>query len=388
MRVLLCSYFSFYGGMERRLEEEAAILSGLGHEVLYATARFPGSEHWDARMTAAGARAVAWRPYKFIERRQFWPPFEWAATASAGTIKRLGLDLAHVAVPYGYVGMTMAYVLRRAGVAHVLAVHTKPTDRPLEAQGARAIRTALAGMAGMYAVSSPALQGFRDLYAGLLPPDRPMQVVHNGVAPTVFRRDPAARRDVRSELAVGPHDPVVIVCGRLDSQKRPQVALRAFARLVTRMQAARLLVVGDGPARSELETESVRLGLRQAVRFVGWVSDPARYYAASDCYLSTSNNQEGFSLSAAEALSTGLVAVMSANDAFASIYGAVASARLVNAEDDSRVADALFDLLSLSAQARDELGAAGRAYIEAHLSTASMRHALEAFYADVTRRMS
>jgi glycosyltransferase involved in cell wall biosynthesis len=62
-----------------------------------------------------------------------------------------------------------------------------------------------------------------------------------------------------------------IFLGRLVNWKGVDLLLDAFARVVVAYPAAELEILGDGPMRGALEAQSVRLGIRDRVHFVGWV---------------------------------------------------------------------------------------------------------------------
>jgi glycogen(starch) synthase len=58
---------------------------------------------------------------------------------------------------------------------------------------------------------------------------------------------------------------------RLVPAKGFDLALTALASIIDRFPNIRLVVAGDGSARSALEQQAADLGLRQVVEFVGWV---------------------------------------------------------------------------------------------------------------------
>jgi glycosyltransferase involved in cell wall biosynthesis len=69
-----------------------------------------------------------------------------------------------------------------------------------------------------------------------------------------------------------PFDPPKLLClGRLIPEKGFDLALKAFALIADCFPRARLVIAGDGPARSFLENQVAELGLRHSVEFVGWV---------------------------------------------------------------------------------------------------------------------
>lgn len=72
----------------------------------------------------------------------------------------------------------------------------------------------------------------------------------------------ARSRALRSELALGEHERLVVVCARLVASKRVELAVSA-----ARAPGLRLVVVGDGPERVGLEALAEGLGPR--ARFLG-----------------------------------------------------------------------------------------------------------------------
>lgn len=71
--------------------------------------------------------------------------------------------------------------------------------------------------------------------------------------------------------------PVIVAAGRLTRQKDFPTLLRAFA-LLRRRQAARLVILGDGSDRAELEAEAGRLGIVEEVAFPGFQANPYPWF--------------------------------------------------------------------------------------------------------------
>jgi glycosyltransferase involved in cell wall biosynthesis len=66
--------------------------------------------------------------------------------------------------------------------------------------------------------------------------------------------------------------PRLLCLGRLHVKKGIDVALTAFESIVERFPKTRLIIAGDGPARAELEHQSISKGLNRVVDFLGWVA--------------------------------------------------------------------------------------------------------------------
>jgi glycogen synthase len=74
-------------------------------------------------------------------------------------------------------------------------------------------------------------------------------------------------------------DPPRLLClGRLVPAKGFDLALNALASIRQRYPGARMIIAGEGPARSQLERQTVLLGLSAAVEFVGSV-EPQKVFA-------------------------------------------------------------------------------------------------------------
>ena len=153
---------------------------------------------------------------------------------------------------------------------------------------------------------------------------------------------------------------IVAVTGRLAPIKRVNVALEAVALARAKGAPLRLVVVGDGTLRPELERRARELGLGDAAYFAGFRADMPAVVAAEDLALLSSAN-EGTPVALIEAAAGGRPAV--ATD--------VGGVRLVVPDDGGRIvapgdvqalADALTEL-SGDRELRIALGRAARAHV-------------------------
>jgi glycosyltransferase involved in cell wall biosynthesis len=136
----------------------------------------------------------------------------------------------------------------------------------------------------------------RDGYRGL-------EVVARGVDTRLFspaRRNPALRR----QWGAVDQEPVVIYVGRIAPEKNLPLVLSAFASMRRRVPRARLVLVGDGPARAQMQRlhpEHVFAGMRTG-------EDLATHYASADVFLFPSMT-ETFGNVTVEAMASGLAVV-------------------------------------------------------------------------------
>jgi len=90
------------------------------------------------------------------------------------------------------------------------------------------------------------------------------------------------RAAVRRSWRIAPEVLVILFCAKLQPWKRPLDLLRAFALAMTPGSA--LVFAGEGPLRSQLETEAASLGIAERVHFLGFVNQSQLpfIYTASD----------------------------------------------------------------------------------------------------------
>jgi len=88
--------------------------------------------------------------------------------------------------------------------------------------------------------------------------------------------------------------------------------IRAAPIVLARVPRTRFIVAGNGAQRSYLESLARSLGVADAVRFVGLISNDElpQYLASSDVYVSTSLSDSGISASTAEAMASQLPVVV------------------------------------------------------------------------------
>jgi len=115
--------------------------------------------------------------------------------------------------------------------------------------------------------------------------------------------------------------PLLVHCGRLSAEKKPQRSLTTLATLRAQGVPARLIVAGDGPLRGRLERRAARHGL--PVTFTGFLAgrdDVAELLASADVVIAP-GPAETFGLAALEALACGTPVVVSAQSALPEVIG-------------------------------------------------------------------
>jgi glycosyltransferase involved in cell wall biosynthesis len=134
-----------------------------------------------------------------------------------------------------------------------------------------------------------------------IPADR-VVTIRNSVAVARFGAGDGAK--ARRALGVGDATPLVLVTSRIDAQKRPLDAVRAFARAARHVPDARLVFLGRGAMEGETRAAAAASGVGDRILFVGHQSNVEDWLAAGTVwYLPTES--ENFSLAVLEAMAAG-----------------------------------------------------------------------------------
>lgn len=138
----------------------------------------------------------------------------------------------------------------------------------------------------------------------------PSERLHNipNVAPP--QPEPLSRAAARQSLGLPQNDPVIGFVGRLAPQKRLRDLVWAFQLLQQVRGDARLVIIGDGPSRTALESLADTFDSRPRMTFAGHRTDAARLLTAFDACVLPSEF-EGMSNSLMEAMQNSLPCVVS-----------------------------------------------------------------------------
>lgn len=193
------------------------------------------------------------------------------------------------------------------------------------------------------------------------------------------------RHAVRTELGIGPHDPVLINVGRQEAQKGQTYLIEAFAEVRAEHPAATLLLVGrDGNRTHAVEQRIAELNLESAVRRLGVRQDVGDLLCASDVFVFPSL-YEGLGGALLEAMALRVPIVASSAPAIREVLDDGRCGTLVPVADASALAAAVTDVLYHPAGALGRVEAAERRFDRVYDLSVCLA-GMTRLYADVARR--
>lgn len=227
-------------------------------------------------------------------------------------------------------------------------------ESPLSRRGARALRFVRHRQTTAVAVAKHLAQRLVRLDGW---PARRVLVIPNGV-----RLDIRGSRVDGAAYATGFR---IGVIARISDVKDHQTIVSAFARARPHIPGATLQIVGDGPRRTDLESQVEGLGLTPQVRFLGRRSDVAGLLGSFDLFV-TASRSEGLPLAVLEAMAAGCTIVCSDIPAHRELLDDGSTARFFAAGDADMLAERMIDAARNPADSRRFAEAAKRRALAQH----------------------
>ena len=200
---------------------------------------------------------------------------------------------------------------------------------------------------------------------------RKTRVIYHGVDPL-----PYGGRAAKPSARNG--GPVISIVARLDAVKGHDIFLRSARLVLSKRPDARFWIAGDGRLRPALEAETRRLGLTDAVTFLGYRTDAEAVMAASDIVV-CSSRYEACPRFLLEALALGRPVVAPAVGGIPEIVRDGETGILAPAGDPQALADGILRLLNDPPLAL-RLGEAGRDFVRERFTFEAQAAALAGLY--------
>lgn len=360
MKILHTEASCGWGGQEIRILEESRGLIGRGHEVTVAC-----PSH--ARLTTEAARfgvPVVPLPIEFKTIAGFRALRSYLASQAPDVVNT------HSSADSWLTGLICATLRNPPAIVrtrHISApVSGNPFNRWLYRRASAVVTTG---------------ESLRRHLLETLDLD-PERVVSVPTGIDTERFAPADKAAAKLALGLDPAQRHLGIVATLRSWKGHLFLLDAFAQL--KRPGLHLLIVGDGPMRSQIETKIAALNLGERVTLTGQRDDPERWLQAVDIFCLPSYANEGVPQAIIQAMLCALPIVTTPVGAILEAVTAGSTALIVPPRDAAALAAAVARLLNDSALAA-RLGEAARRVASADFSREAMLNAMEAIFRRATR---
>jgi len=376
-------------------------VAGLGHTVHVV---LPQHAEW-ARPAVEGR--IHYHPYRYSPFRS-WTPWGFAQSLEGGVklrrrlyalapgvfasarhacrkltaAERFDVVHAHWAVPNGFIAAGLCASRR---IPLVLTLHGSDVSvSEKKPWFARLARRAF-DQAGVVTAPSDDLLS----RAARLGASGDLELVPWGADPERFRPDPEAGHRMRRRHGVADDDVLLVGVGRFVRWKGFDVLLSSIAVARQQVPGLRLILVGDGDVRGDLERHVSKLGIGDAVAFAGMAErdDVRAYLSAADIVAVPSVHANGFvdgqPTVALEAMAAARPLIVTRVGGLPDLVQREENGLVVEEQDPGALAEAIVDLARDPGR-RAAMGLAGRERVQRELNWDVVAERLVAIYERVT----
>jgi glycosyltransferase involved in cell wall biosynthesis len=286
-------------------------------------------------------------------------------------LRRESPDIVHT--HSGKAGILGRLAARRAGVRVIIHHIHGPSFGPFQGPVANAVfltAEKIAARTTTHFLCSANAMTRRYLAAGIGRPEMYTRILSG------FRIEPflETRNDPRLRASLGLAEDAFVIgkLGRLAPLKGHEDLFKAFGILLPQQPDSRLLLIGDGPLRAQLEQRAGELGLREKVVFAGLVTpaEVPRYIGIMDC-LAHLSQREALSRALPQALAAAKPVIAYNFDGADEVCLHGETGFLVRTGDVSSVARHLLDL-SRDPALRNRLGKRGQQLVKEQFRVENM----------------
>lgn len=368
-----------YGGSGVVATELGIELGARGHEVHFITYQQPF--RLSGRERGILYHEVAVPTYPLFE----YPPYDLAlATRMSEVGEYYDLDLLHVhyAIPHSVSALLARQMLAARGRRLPFVTTLHGTDITLVGQDRSYLpvtRFAIENSDGVTSISSY----LREKTVSEFQVARPIEVIPNFVNCDLYTPLPEDERAAGRKRYAAPGDKLLIHLSNFRPVKRVIDVVQIFAR-VAAQTPAHLLLVGDGPERSNAEYLVHSLGIQSRVHFLGKQDEVHRLLPLADLMLMPSK-LEAFGLAALEAAACRVPTVATWQGGVPELIEDGVTGRLLPVGDVDAMAEAAIALLSDDA-ALQAMATAARKDAQARFCTTRIIPQYEQFYEELLAR--
>ncbi len=300
-------YIPSKGGMETSVINLTSGLRAAGHEVFIFAPNYPDWKETDKSVYRYKSFYFTYDDYLYTI------PIPQISKMD-DVVRSLNLDIIHSHQPFS-LGWEATKLGRKLGIPVVMTYHIKYTDyyhyvilipKKISQKIIRYfVRRNCRKCDAIIAPSSAIKKLIFD--DGV---KKSVHVIPSGINIDLFAKDVGRRSEIRSKYDIKDNEVLLITASRVVPEKNIDFLVRSFAIIRKTRKDVRLMIVGEGSYRDELEALVKELGIEESVIFTGLLDKEGMiaHYQASDIFAFASLT-ETQGLVAVEAMAAGLPVV-------------------------------------------------------------------------------
>ncbi|MEG0254874.1 MAG: glycosyltransferase family 4 protein [Vagococcus sp.] len=301
------TYFPQVSGVSTSIRTLKQELEARGHEVFIFTTTDPNVREVEERII----RMPSIPFISFKERRVVVRGMLYAYYVA----KDLELDIIHTHTEFG-LGLLGKHVAKAMEIPCVHTYHTMYEDylhyiangkliRPVHVKQLSKMYTA--HLSGIICPSQRVVDKLEEYHISA-----PKYIIPTGIDVSKFKPVSSERKqEVKDRYDITDDQLFLLSISRISYEKNIQTILNGMPEVIKALPHVRLLVVGDGPYKKELEKQATELGILEHVTFAGEIpnEDISPFYQAADIFVSASDSEtQGLTYTEAMAANTRVVA--------------------------------------------------------------------------------
>ncbi|MGN1098471.1 MAG: glycosyltransferase [Clostridia bacterium] len=285
-------------------------LRALGHEVMIVTGDTECLHHYVDKDNVLHCPAA-----KSGKRLYGYPISSPISRHRREIIQDFNPDIIHIHTEFSlgqsgirlakYLGVPMVYTMHTMYDEYVYYIAPKTLSRPATKLARQYL---LFVSAHADAITGPSQKVAE--YCKEIGVKKPVNVINNAAELDSFRPGAVEKSTVdelKNKLGIAPDETVAIFVGRLGREKSVDVLLGFWKETIRPEDKFKLVIIGEGPVKAELEQQTRDLGLTDSVIFAGKIlhEDMPPYVAIGDVYVTASLSDTN-SISMLEGMACGL----------------------------------------------------------------------------------
>ena len=314
-----------------------------------------------------------------------FPPYALSLTSKMVDVAKYeALDLLHVhyAIPHATSAVLARDILEKESRSLPVVTTLHGTDITIVGQDASyspVVTYSINASDGVTAVSEFLRQETYDAFDV----EAPIKVIPNFIDTEHFRR---LEQDHFRSAICAPKQKVVVHVSNFRRVKNVSHVVDVFHRILQEGLSAKLLLVGDGPDRSNVEQLTRDLGIQEAVRFLGKQDPVQEILSIADLFLLTSGS-ESFGLAPLEAMACGVPVVCSDVGGLPELVQGSEAGYLCPLGDMDSFSKACMKILTDDSLHR-KMARYARDYVVRHYDTHKIVVQYEEYYEEIIRKVT